>query len=216
MSSDINVQSRVNKRVFIVDDDPLIRVSLQRLLESHGYSCQTFPDALSYLAKPPEPCETACLVLDIRMPRMTGTELQKRLAGTDHDVPIVFITAYADIPTCAQTLKAGAVDFITKPFDSLQLLSAVEEALRKAPLLQREKKMRTAAQAGCKLLSRRERQVLELVVRGLLNKQIASELGIAEPTVKIHRGRVMAKMGTRSVADLFSLTTFLEEALTEG
>jgi FixJ family two-component response regulator len=199
-----------DKWVFIVDDDPLIRISLQRLLGLAGYQCRTFADAPSYLAAPLAPFDAACLVLDIRMPEMTGTELQERLPGTDHDVPIVFITAYGDIPTCVQTLKAGAVDFIIKPFSSSELLAAVEEALRKSAHLDRERKIRKSAQDGFKLLSPRERQVMELVVRGLLNKQIAFELGIAEPTVKIHRSRIMAKMGAQSIAALVHLATYLD------
>lgn len=195
--------------VFVVDDDPQMSRSLSRLLQSAGYNCRTFESATDYLSASLGPFDAACLLLDIRMPVMSGTELQKRLPGTDHDMPIVFISAFGDIPTCVRTLKAGAVSFLTKPFDVKELLSAIREALQKFDATREMQIQHRSAQENFELLSRRERDVFRLVVRGMLNKQIAAELGIAEATVKIHRARIMSKMGAKSVADLVHLSTVL-------
>jgi len=198
--------------VYLVDDDPLIRRTVGKLIEAAGYTCHTFESALAYLAAPLEQQEEACLVLDIRMPEMSGLELQKRLPGTDHDLPIVFMTAFGDIPTCVQTLKAGAVNFIAKPFSSLDLLNAIREAIHHARTQFQQKKQQRNVRARARNLSRRERDVFDCVVQGMLNKQIADALNISEHTVKIHRRRVMSKMEADSVAELVRLAAELNAA----
>lgn len=195
--------------VFIVDDDSPLRKSLARLLESFGYNCRTFESASDFLSASIGPFDAACLLLDNQMPVMSGIELQTYLPGTDHDIPIVFITAFGDIPTCKKTLKAGAVNFLTKPFDVQELLASIDEALQKHKATQTLQSQRRLTQKKFALLSRRERDVFHLIVKGLLNKQIAGTLDIAEATVKIHRAHVMSKMEAQSVADLIQMSTNL-------
>jgi FixJ family two-component response regulator len=194
----------------VVDDDTAVRRGVERLLRASGYACRTFCNAKEYLASTPDAGETACLVLDIRMPEMSGTELQSVLPRTAHDVPIVFVTGHGDIPTCVNALKAGAVSFLTKPFDEAALVGAVEEALKRAADTAGLRQSVLHAATRFALLSPREREVFWCVVSGLLNKQIAAELGIAEKTVKVHRARVMSKMEAESVADLVRLSALLE------
>ena len=196
----------VRSCVYVVDDDPDVRRAVGRLLRASGHACRVFDNARAYLDAVLEPFDAACLVLDIRMPEITGTELQKRLPGTDHDVPIVFVTGHGDIPTCVKTLKAGAVSFLTKPFDEASLLSAVDEALKRSAETAELRASMRAALARYATLSKREGEVFAWVVRGLLNKQIAAELEIAEKTVKVHRARVMSKMGVSSLAELVRLS----------
>jgi FixJ family two-component response regulator len=197
--------------VYVVDDDAAVRRGIARLLKVSGYTCRVFEGAKQYLESRVDSREMACLVLDIRMPDISGTELQELLHGTEHDVPIVFVTGHGDIPTCVKALKAGAVSFLTKPFDEEALLTAVSEALRVSKRTTELTARRAEANKRFALLSPREREVLDGVVRGLLNKQIADELGIAEKTVKVHRGRVMLKMGVDSVAQLVRLTQAVSE-----
>lgn len=196
--------------VYVVDDDTAVRRGVERLLRASGYACRAFCNAKEYLASTPDTGEIACLVLDIRMPEMSGTELQSVLPRTSHDVPIVFVTGHGDIPTCVKALKAGAVSFLTKPFDEAALLGAVEEALKRAADTAGLRQSVLHAVTRFALLSPREREVFWCVVSGLLNKQIAAELGIAEKTVKVHRARVMSKMEAESVADLVRLSALLE------
>lgn len=186
--------------VYVVDDDERLRDSIDDLLRACGMEVAGFGSAADYL-KHEKPAIPACLILDIELPDINGLELQRRLLGAPHP-PIVFITGHGDIPGTVQAMKAGAIDFLTKPFTPAQLLTAVEAALA----LDRQ---RLAAEGELKALrdhynelSPREREVLPLVVRGLLNKQGAAELGIAEVTYQIHRGSIMKKMATRSLADL--------------
>lgn len=195
--------------VYVIDDDAAVRRGVERLLKASGYACRTFDSAKAFLSSKLEPSRIACLVLDIRMPEMSGTELQEFLPRTEHDVPIVFVTGHGDIPTCVRALKAGAVSFLTKPFDEAALLGAVEEALQRAADTASRRVSEQRAWTHFQLLSPRERDVFRCVVRGLLNKQIAGELGIAEKTVKVHRARVMSKMGADSVADLVRLSALL-------
>jgi len=192
--------------VYVVDDDPDVRRAVSRLLRASGHACRVFDNARAYLEAALEPFDAACLVLDIRMPEITGTELQGRLQGTDHDVPIVFVTGHGDIPTCVKALKAGALSFLTKPFDEASLLGAVEEALGRSAEITEARASALNALARYATLSRREGDVFALVVRGLLNKQVAAELHIAEKTVKVHRARVMRKMGASSLAQLVRLS----------
>ena len=203
-------ETGVRTCVYVVDDDTAVRRGVERLLRASGYACRTFDSAKSFLASKPEPDEVACLVLDIRMPEMSGTDLQALLPRTAHDLPIVFVTGHGDIPTCVKALKAGAVGFLTKPFDEAALLGAVGEALQRASDTALHRTSVHHAWGRFGLLSPRERDVFRCVVRGLLNKQIAAELGIAEKTVKVHRARVMTKMAAESVAVLVRLSALLE------
>ncbi len=187
--------------VFIVDDDASVRKSLSRVVTSAGYAVEVFASAREFLARERfvGPC---CVVLDVRMPGLTGLDLQEALAGAAHRIPIVFITGHGDISMSVKAMKGGAVDFLTKPFDVETLLDAIERAVKKN-VKDRGDEGRTAEVLDrVKQLTARETEVFALVVTGMLNKQIAGELGIAEKTVKVHRARVMEKMRARSVADL--------------
>ncbi|QSX78791.1 response regulator transcription factor [Agrilutibacter solisilvae] len=187
--------------VFVIDDDASVRRSLVRLVRSAGWEAEAFDSAQSFLER--EPFDgVACIVLDLCMPKMSGQELQDRLRERHSLMPIVFLSGQSDIPTSVAAMKKGAVDFLLKPVDSDSLLRVIGEAMeRHAQCLRQAHDM---ANIGGRLvrLSAREREVLEQVLTGRLNKQIASELGIAEKTVKVHRGRLMAKMEVRSVAEL--------------
>ena len=190
--------------VLIVDDDASVRKSLTRLVAAAGYGVQAFASAQEFLARPPStgPC---CLVLDVRMPGLTGLELQRTLAQAPHRIAIVFITGHGDVATSVAAMKAGAVDFLTKPFARQALLDAIEQALaRDTRELGTEARVE-AISRNVALLTPRETAVFALVVTGMLNKQIASELGIGEGTVKVHRARVMEKMGAGSLAELVRL-----------
>jgi FixJ family two-component response regulator len=187
--------------VFVVDDDVSVRESLELLIRFAGWQPQTFASALEFLSRPRE-CVPSCLILDVSLPGLNGLELQKRIACERTDMPIIFITGYGDVPTTVRAMKAGAVEFLTKPFSNDVLLNAIRQALERSRVaLGREMEM--AALRGCyESLTDRERQVMTLVVSGMLNKQVGNELGISEITVKAHRGRVMQKMKADSIADL--------------
>ena len=190
--------------IFVVDDDPSVRKSLTRVMTSAGYAVEVFASARDFLAREPlgGPC---CVVLDVRMPGLTGLDLQETLASAGHRVPIVFITGHGDISMSVKAMKAGAVDFLTKPFDVENLLEAVERAVAK-DVDDLSTEGRTAeVLERVKLLTPRETEVFALVVTGMLNKQIASALDIAEKTVKVHRARVMEKMRAGSLAELVRL-----------
>ena len=190
--------------IFVVDDDPSVRKSLTRVMTSAGYAVEAFASAGDFLTR--EPCVgPCCLVLDVRMPGLTGLELQEALARKGHRVSIVFITGHGDISMSVKAMKGGAVDFLTKPFDVENLLEAVHRALTKS-IKDLGNEGRTAeVLERVKLLTPRETEVFALVVTGMLNKQIAGELGIGEKTVKVHRARVMEKMQAGSVAELVRL-----------
>ena len=194
----------VTPMVFIIDDDPSMRKSLTRIMTSTGYAVEAFASAREFLAREPfhGPC---CLVLDVRMPDVTGLDLQEALSIAKRRMAIVFITGHGDIAMSVKAMKAGAVDFLTKPFDLEALLEAVERALAKDVTALGEEGRTATLLARVKLLTPRERQVFALVVTGMLNKQIAAELGVGEKTVKVHRARVMEKMEAKSVADLVRL-----------
>jgi RNA polymerase sigma factor (sigma-70 family) len=191
--------------VFVVDDDVSIRRALARLLRSVGYRYECFSSASAFLDRPPA-AVPSCVVLDYRMPGLNGLELQNALIAAGRDESIIFITGHGDIPTCANAMKAGAIDFLPKPFRDVDLLNAIARSLLLAERLLREHAERTRIQARIDHLTPREREVLELVVLGKLNKQIADKLGASEKTIKVHRGRVMQKMQVFSVAELVRLT----------
>ena len=190
--------------VFIVDDDPSVRKSLARLVRAARYDVETFASAREFLARPQYdgPC---CLVLDVRMPGLTGLALQEALAGTGPGCPIVFITGYRDVRASVKAMKGGAIDFLTKPVNDRELLSAIERALTKARQARRDRARTVEIQDRIKTLTPRETEVFALVVTGMLNKQIASELGVSEKMVKVHRGRVTEKMRAGSLAELVRL-----------
>jgi RNA polymerase sigma factor (sigma-70 family) len=191
--------------VFVIDDDASVRRALARLLRSVGYTFECFPSAGAFLDRPPV-ATPSCVVLDFRMPQLNGLELQNALIAAGRDESIIFVTGHGDIPTCASAMKAGAIDFLAKPFRDEDLLNAIARSLRVAQRLLREHAERTRIQALVNHLTPREREVLELVVLGKLNKQIAAQLGASEKTIKVHRGRVMQKMQVFSVAELVRLT----------
>jgi FixJ family two-component response regulator len=187
--------------VFVVDDDISVRESLELLIRSEGWQPETFESAQEFLAHP-RALVPNCLVLDVSLPGLNGLELQKRVAVERTDMPIIFITGFGDVPMTVQAMKAGAVEFLTKPFGDNVLLSAIRHALdRSHSALGREAEMQVLRDCYASL-TRREREVMTLVVSGLLNKQVGGELGISEITVKAHRGQVMQKMKAASFADL--------------
>ncbi len=188
--------------VFVVDDDAAVRKGLVRLLKSAGYHAQPFASADEFLAgwqKNPAP---GCVLLDLMLPGMDGLQLQRALQGSPHTIPIIFITGHGDIPASVRAMKAGAIDFLTKPFRDDDLLRAVDDAIRRDARHRAEQAERETVLARFAALTPREREVMTLVVRGLPNKRIGTELGASEKTVKIHRGRVMEKMQVSSLAEL--------------
>ncbi len=197
--------------VFVVDDDVCIRESLGTLLEDEGWQPETFASAQEFLDRP-RALTPSCLVLDISLPGINGLELQKRVAAEPTDMPIIFITGHGDIPMSVGAMKAGATEFLTKPFNDEVLLTAIRQALdRSRVALALQAKMREVRERYASLTPR-ERDVMALVVSGLLNKQVAGELGITESTVKAHRGQVMQKMKANSVADLVKMTSGLGQS----
>ena len=197
--------------VFVVDDDISVRESLELLIQSEGWQPETFSSAQDFLVRSRKPAPS-CLLLDISMPGLNGLELQKRVATEHPDVPIIFITGHGDVPKTVQAMKSGAVEFLTKPFKEDVLLSAVRQALERSRValgLQAEIK---ELQDRYSSLSPREREVMALVVSGLLNKQVGGELGISEITVKAHRGKVMQKMKADSLPDLVKMAVKLSPA----
>jgi FixJ family two-component response regulator len=190
--------------VFIVDDDPSVRKSLARLIRAAGYDVEALASAREFLARSPYD-GASCLVLDVRMPGLTGLELQEALAAAEPGCPIVFITGYRDVRASVKAMKGGAIDFLSKPVNDRELLSAVERAVAKARQARRDQARTKEIQDRIKALTPREAEVFALVVTGMLNKQIASELGVSEKMVKVHRGRVMEKMRAGSLAELVRL-----------
>lgn len=187
--------------VCIIDDDESIRTALDSLLRSIGLDVSVYRSPLDYLsARPPQ--TPHCLVLDVRMPGMSGLDFQRRLHETGDEVPIVFLSGHADVPVAVTAMKAGAVEFLTKPFREQDLLDAIAVALDRDVARREEMAHRTTLQSAYGRLTAREREVMEMVVAGQMNKQIAGSLGLSEVTVKMHRGRVMRKMSALSVAEL--------------
>jgi len=200
--------SNVMPIVFVVDDDVSVRESLELMIRSAGWKPEIFASAAEFLSHP-RAHAPSCLVLDVNLPDLNGLELQMRVAGDRIDMPIIFITGYGDVPMTVRAMKAGAVEFLTKPFSDDALLGAIRHAIeRSRTVLGHEAEIRMLAHRY-ETLSRREREVMALVVTGLLNKQVAFDLGISEITVKAHRGRVMHKMQANSLVDLASMAAKL-------
>jgi FixJ family two-component response regulator len=190
--------------VFVIDDDASVRKSLSRLLRSAGYTTETFSSGEEFLGRD-HFNGTGCLLLDVQMPGLSGMDLQKELNKADYHMPIVFITGHGDIPMSVEAMKKGAVDFLTKPFNDEELLQAIEKAIQKDRQTRAEYDEALEIRRRIDLLTPRENEVLRYVIAGMLNKQIAYELKIAEKTVKIHRARVMEKLRANSVAELVRL-----------
>jgi FixJ family two-component response regulator len=203
------VKSPAVPTVFIIDDDRGMRQAIHDLVESVGLRAESFASGEEFLGTRPIG-RPSCLVLDVRLPQMSGLDFQRRLGETGMYIPIIFITAHGDIPMSVRALKSGAVEFLTKPFRDQDLLDAIQQALERDGITQKEHAEIHDLQGRYHALTVREREVMTLVVSGMLNKQIASEIGASEATVKVHRGNVMRKMRAASVVDLVRMADKLK------
>ena len=203
------MKSAASPTVFIIDDDRGMRQAIQDLVESVGLRAEAFATGQDFLGKQLSG-SPSCLVLDVRLPQLSGLDFQRQLAETGVQIPIIFITAHGDIPMSVRALKSGAVEFLTKPFRDQDLLDAIQQALQRDSAAREQRAEIHDLQGRYQSLSAREREVMTLVVSGMLNKQIASEIGASEATVKIHRGHVMQKMQAGSVVELLRMVDKLK------
>jgi len=191
--------------IHVVDDDASFRTAIERRLKKAGYTVATYPSAQQLLDRPPDESELGCILLDVRIPDLSGPDLQDRLSKLGSTIPIVFLSGYTDVPTTVKAIKAGAEDFLTKPVSSEQLLHAIEQAIARHEASRSQKRKLDALRELADTLTPRERQVFERVVQGKINKQIAQQLGATERTIKAHRHRVMEKMKVQTLAELVSI-----------
>jgi len=210
-TSNVPALSQATPVVFVVNDDVSLRERLEQLISRAGWKAETFESAMEFLAHP-RTLAPSCLILDVALPDLSGLELQKRIAADRIDMPIIFVTGHREVPIAVQAMKAGALEFLTRPFSSEELLSAIRQAIeRSQAALSREAQLRELRECHA-ALTPREREVMTLVASGLLNKQVGGELGISEITVKAHRGNVMRKMKAGSLADLVRMDAKLNLA----
>jgi FixJ family two-component response regulator len=195
--------------VFIIDDDRGMRQAVQDLVESVGLRAESFPTALEFLSRQ-STSDPSCLVLDVRLPQMSGLDFQRRLTEIGLQIPIIFITAHGDVPMSVRALKSGAVEFLTKPFRDQELLDAIQQALQRDRAAREQQAEVDGLHGRYRALTAREREVMGLVVSGMLNRQIASQIGASEATVKIHRGNVMQKMQAGSLIELVRMADKLK------
>jgi FixJ family two-component response regulator len=200
---------KADQLVLVIDDDPSMRMAITELIEAVGLSCQTFGSAKEFLGAE-LPDVPKCLVLDVRLPGLSGLNLQRELIERNIQIPIIFITGHGDIPMTVQAMKAGAVEFLTKPFRDQDLLDAIEQATERDRLTRNQRTQMGELEGRFESLTPREREVMRLVVTGLLNKQIAAELDISEKTVNVHRSQVMQKMRADSLAELVRMAERLQ------
>jgi FixJ family two-component response regulator len=194
--------------IFVVDDEPSVCVSLKRLLQSIGLEARTYTSAQEFL-RSTRPDAPGCLVLDVRLPGLSGLDLQQELAVAKIDLPVIFITGHGDIPMSVRAMKAGAVEFLTKPFREEELLEAIQRGIKQSRAVRQHAAVMRILQKRYALLTPREREVFPRVTSGLPNKQIAAQLGASEKTIKVHRGQVMQKMKAESLADLIRMAAKL-------